>query len=188
MRLGNDIVDRAYAGQQHPRFAQRILNTQERLDYESMPRDTEGYDRIWIYWAAKEAAWKAIQQQRKTLFSPRTFAVDLEQEQVSFEGETLALRLHVDGDLVFAEVSDSPWSRVHWRYTQFFSEPTASDQSQEARRLALSLGVEILGCEEADLSVSKVDKIPYLQAEKGQRSWPLSLTHHGRYVAASLTY
>lgn len=185
MRLGNDIIDRAAAQEQHPRFARRILSPSEWQVYQADPK-TDNFDKIWHYWAAKEAAYKAYQQTKTCAFSPAAWICLFEQNLVFFEEERLPLRLLADGDLLLAEVCDQDWHRVASLYSQFWTEPTPEDQSLEARRLALALASEHLGFASEDCRVDKHGKIPSLYHSPSQQRFRLSLTHHGRFVAASL--
>ncbi len=190
MQLGNDIVDRALSQDHHPRFAQRILSPHEYQDYQANT-ERDGYDLIWHYWSAKEAAYKAYSQASTTLFSPSQWEVDLKAQLIRFETHLWPIRWTEDGDCLLAEVSiaehkDTDWTKVHHVCSLFWKEPTPEEQSMEARRLACELAAELWGGVSTDYQVVKQGKIPKLQNQKGQNFGVLSLSHHGRWVAASL--
>jgi hypothetical protein len=162
------------------------LSPKELFAYRASPASSE-YDSIWHYWSAKEAAYKAYQQTAHSIFSPSAWEVDLIQGKVSFGREIFALRHCEDGDFLLAEVSDAPWNQVYHESSLFWTEPSPEDQSQEARRLACQLAAKIWGGSEEGYRVIKKGPIPVLQTKEGQSlAGALSLSHHGRWVTASL--
>jgi hypothetical protein len=170
----------------HPRFAQRILSPTEFTFYQNS-RARDDCDLIWHFWAAKEAAYKAYQQSRRTPFSPAAWQVDIPKGVVQFEEWTFALRFWEDGDMLLAEATAGSWEKVSHKTSLFWTEPSPEDQSQEARQLAKSLAAEVWGGLPEDYHIIKEGKVPRLQNHKGQSlACALSLTHHGRWVAASL--
>ncbi len=183
MRLGNDIVDLEAARGEHERFAERILSEAEHKNYEAAGA---GAAQLWSYWAAKEAAFKAYTQLRRTRFAPLHWQVDADFSHVSFEDEAFKLRLRLEQDLIYAEVTDAPWEQVYSETLSLEGEPLPEIQKREVRRLAIQLAVRSLGIKPGDARIFKRDGIPHLLDETRQESYTLSLTHHGRFLAASL--
>ena len=181
MRLGNDIVDISAAMGQHPRFAQRILSEEE---YQRIKADDESL--LWVYWAAKEAAYKAVCQRGRIAFSPSAWEVSAELSRVRFADETLFLRVERGGDCVFAEVTDGNFAKVVHAQTVFLVAPDPATERAEVRRLALALGQDQLGLGEETLQIRFEEGRPYLWVESQSLRLPLSFTHHGRYAACSL--
>ncbi len=181
MRLGNDIVDLQAARGEHPRFAARILAPQEAQNFAARGSPPA---LLWSYWAAKEAAYKAYSQLKPTSFSPSLWLVSEEFDTVSFDGEILSLRLKQAEDLIIATVTDQPWEHIYQAEAVFFTEPTPGDQKAEARRLLLGMAASYLGVTGDRLQLQKTQGIPELMLD-GQRL-SVSLSHHGRFVAAAL--
>lgn len=181
MRLGNDTVDLEAAKGQHPRFAARILSAQEWAHFESAGSPDV---LLWSYWAAKEAAYKAYTQTQKINFSPLLWEVNPGFDYVRFGSETLPLRIKRSEDMILAEVCDRPWSEVATAEGVFWREPSPGEQKEEARRLALALAEAELGEKLSGLKITKVLGMPQIHSDS--RRWVLSLSHHGRFVAASL--
>ncbi len=92
--LGNDIVDLkdrdALGVWQNQAFLKRVFTSNE-LDF--LKNDPAPEKRVWQFWAAKEAAYKALKQLApKTIFSPRRFEVDFKENLVLHEKRKI--RIH----------------------------------------------------------------------------------------------
>lgn len=94
--LGNDIVDYAIDEKRYtnPRFISRILNHKEQA-YLAQADNPNCF--LWSLWAAKEAAYKAVQRNNLTvIFSPLTFALTEQTlEQLIPADENRTLKGHI---------------------------------------------------------------------------------------------
>jgi phosphopantetheinyl transferase (holo-ACP synthase) len=183
LRLGNDIVDIAFTAEHNPRFVDRIISP---LEKSLFPPLTLNDPLLWKLWAAKEAAYKAIKQKLDIPFHHREFLVNSTLSSVSYHEQTLQLSVMQNGDFVFAVVSDLSAEQIHSRFATFAQEPTADQQSQKARAMLLELAAESLQLPEAELSLQSDARIPRICYQGQRLNVPVSLTHHGRGVAASV--
>ncbi|HET9238549.1 MAG TPA: 4'-phosphopantetheinyl transferase superfamily protein [Oligoflexus sp.] len=183
MRLGNDIVDRKATAGHNPRFTDRILNPLEKSRRQSWSLD-ESF--IWFYWAAKEAAYKAIRQSRDIPFHHREFIVSDDMTRIVWKDEAFQLQLIEDADAIFALATDGQTCQCRSQRAAFPEEPTPALQSEKARALLLDLAATHLSLPRSELSFQAENRIPKLIHQGKPLPHAMSLTHHGRYVAASL--
>jgi len=183
LRLGNDIVDRKALGGHNPRFTDRILNPIEKARRQNWSLD-ESF--IWLYWACKEAAYKAIRQSREIPFHHREFIVSEDMTGIVWQDETLQLHVMEDADAIFALATDGQKFQCHSQIARFPKELAPALQSEKARALLLDLAALHLPWPRAELSIRSKNRIPQLIRQGQALPHAMSLTHHGRYVAASL--
>jgi len=193
LHIGNDIVDLGDADSDlrvlHPRFVSRVFTPGEasRIFAADDPKIT-----LWSYWAAKEAAYKALRKAHPgTVFSPSAFVVALATLRgpgcysgtVSRDGERLALSV------------DSRRGRVH-ALAGLGIDPTADsvvvvteafrcnrrDQSVAVRALALRGVAAWMSWPHRELRI-KGARPPLLYRGPHRSSLDLSLAHHGRWIA-----
>ncbi len=183
MRLGNDIVDHAATQGHNPRFIDRILNPEEKSRRESWSLN----DRLlWLYWACKEAAYKAVRQKQDIPFHHREFIVTPDLMSIVYHSETFQLSTRQDEDAIFALATDGDPLRCHSRIASFSCEADPAAQSEKARSLLLDLAAEHLNLPRAELQITTQNRIPKIVHGSQILPHAASLTHHGRYVAASL--
>ena len=206
---GNDVVDlgdpEALPGASHPRFEARVFCLRERSWIEASPQPVRAR---WALWAAKEAALKALRRDRPTLpFHPRRFEVSLTGRLRAFTrsalngvvcapGAELEVRVSIDPERLHAWVGAS--STVAVERLEAGESPSAG-----VRRLALAMARRRFPSEA--LRIDRDDRIPTLvrtpfrttgatrtvagasrSPEPDARRVPLSLSHHGRFVACAL--
>lgn len=188
--LGNDVVDLAdpetRPAVRHPRFDARVFTPEERAALAG----AEDPERMrWSLWAAKEAAYKCLKKlEPGTCFSPVRFAVRLAADQtgtVDFGGRRLSVALFAEGDALHAVATDAgdPGRDV----LRFVSERAdAEDSSSAVRALARDAAAAQLGCAPGELEFSREGRVPRLLRRGGQPGLDLSLSHHGRFLAAAL--
>ncbi|MDJ0785554.1 MAG: 4'-phosphopantetheinyl transferase superfamily protein [Myxococcota bacterium] len=205
--IGNDVVDlrdpEARPGASHPRFERRVFGDRERRSIEASACRERS---LWAHWAAKEAAFKALRRQRPDLpFHPRGFEVSLRgrlrprvssllRGDVRVSGLSLPVFARIDAERVHAWVGGA---------TQVAAErirPGACP-SESARALALAMARTRFPGEA--LRVEREDRIPTLvrtpfrttaasnddvgsAREPDVCRVPLSLSHHGRFVACAI--
>jgi phosphopantetheinyl transferase (holo-ACP synthase) len=188
--LGNDVVDLAdpetRAAGRHPRFDARVLTREERAALAGA-QDPERMR--WSLWAAKEAAYKCLKKlEPETCFSPVRFAVRLGADQtgtVEAGGRRLRVALFAEGDALHAVATDAgdPGRDV----LRVISERVATaDSSSAVRALAREAAAAQLGCAPGELEFSREGRVPRLRRRGGQQALDLSLSHHGRFLAAAL--
>ncbi|MDH3519650.1 MAG: 4'-phosphopantetheinyl transferase superfamily protein [Myxococcales bacterium] len=184
--LGNDVVDLDDAecgrGAHHPRFDARVFVDAERRAIDAAPEP----DRMrWILWAAKESAYKALRRRdRRAIFSPRRFRVDLDAGlcgRVHHPRGVLAVRIALRGRCVHA-IAALPW----WRDAAVMSgvdRVAGADPSRAVRTLARAGLARRLELPTEAISIVQVGRVPQLRILGTRRSLPISLSHHGDYVA-----
>lgn len=190
--VGNDVVDlgdpEALAGASHPRFDQRVFGDGER---DVMVRSARPTRLRWMLWAAKEAAYKALRQQDRSLtFHPRKLEVSL----LPREAGPLRARVRYAGREVWVRIAVAG-GRVHAVAGQLGCAASArlrpgETPSAGARRLALAVAGRCFPGEA--LRIESEDGIPLLIRMPGHdgpcsRRVPLSLSHHGRFVACAVS-
>jgi phosphopantetheinyl transferase (holo-ACP synthase) len=183
LRLGNDIVDRKATAAHNSRFQNRILNPLEKSRRQIWSLD-EPF--LWFYWAAKEAAYKAIRQSRDIPFHHREFIVSEDLTRIVWKDETFQLQFIQDADAVFALATDGAISQCHSQIASFSEEAAPLLQSEKARALLLDLAAQHLALPRAEMTIQTENRIPKLMHQGRTLPHAMSLTHHGRYVAASL--
>ncbi len=183
MRLGNDIVDHAATQGHNPRFIDRILNPEEKSRRESWSLDES---LLWLYWACKEAAYKAVRQSRDIPFHHREFIVAPDFKSIGYYAEIFQLSTLQDGAAIFALATDGDPLRCHSRIAKFTQEADPAAQSEKARSLLLDLAAEHLSLPRAELQITTQNRIPKIVHGTQILPHAASLTHHGRLVAASL--
>jgi phosphopantetheinyl transferase (holo-ACP synthase) len=191
--LGNDVVDlgdpETRPGARHPGFDARVFTPEERAWLSAAP-DPERLR--WSLWAAKEAAYKCLKKLAPdTRFSPVRFAVRLETDRigsVECAGRRLRVALFREGDALHAVATDAadPEREVLRGLAALPAEPDPEHASQEARRLARETGAAGLGCPAEQLEIAREGRRPRLLRRGGLTELDLSLSHHGRFVAAAL--
>jgi phosphopantetheinyl transferase (holo-ACP synthase) len=183
LRLGNDIVDRSATQGHNPRFIDRILHPKEK----ARRTDWSLNDSVlWLYWACKEAAYKAIRQSRDIPFHHREFIVSEDFTSLAWHGDILQLSTRLEDDAIFAVATDGDPRCCHSQIAAFATEADPATQSEKARDLLLVLAEVHLALPRRELTIITENRIPKIQHKTQVLSYAMSLTHHGRYVAASL--
>lgn len=211
MPVGNDVIDLhdpdTEPGATHPRFLARVCRAEEIARITAAPDPTR---LLWIYWAAKESAFKALRKLDPSLpFLPRHFAVTFrpadESGVQSGVVETAGLAAIVwvtqHPDYLHAVAHAGPaaaetqsaafattLSGVHCvtRAHHDTSPSAPTDLSAAARRFLVSRLAPHLGCRPADIAVVRGAGrgTPPLVTVRGAPSGlDVSLSHHGRLVA-----
>jgi len=183
LRLGNDIVDRAATAEHNPRFIDRILNPEEKSRHAAWSLDEP---LLWLYWACKEAAYKAMRQTHEIPFHHREFIVAPDLTSIRYHQTTLHLSTRHQGAAIFAMATDADIQTCHSQIFAFDLEPAPNIQSDKARAILLDLAAANLLLPRAELSIITENRIPKIVYQSRILNHPVSLTHHGRYVAASL--
>jgi len=192
--LGNDVVDlsdpETRPGARHPRFDARVFTREERAALAAAP-DPERLR--WSLWAAKEAAYKCLKKLApETAFSPVRFAVRLGADgtgTVEAGGRRLRAALYREGDALHAVVTDAadPQVGVLRALAELPAEAGAEGgASQAVRALAREAAAAELDCHPGELAIVLEGRLPRLRRRGGLPTLDLSLSHHGRFLAAAL--
>ena len=188
MVVGNDVVDLAAARtrREHPAFAARVCSAAELRVIDASDDRTRT---LWSFFAAKEAAYKALSKLRSVRFVPRAFAVDEDFTCVRYADEELRLRVFEAQHFVHALAFDGaqePLSDI--------GECQEANASIEVRRLARALAARVLGEELSALAVLR-EPVPHSWDGYGPprlllrgrwAGFDVSLSHDGGCVACAL--
>ncbi len=185
MQLGCDIVDLLFTKEHNPRFVDRILSPEEGLRF---PRIALEDPLLWKLWAAKESAYKAMKQLLDIPFHHREFLVDQDLSAIRYHDTALKLDVQQVGDRIFATAASLGVQTVISRFHAFDDEALPEEQSQQANELLLQAAAETLNLPRSELSLLREQRIPKLMHRGQKLPHPISLSHHGRYVAASLGF
>lgn len=201
--IGNDIVDlRQRTPALHPRFVARVFTARE---YEYIGAS---WRTLWLFWAAKEAAYKALKRiHSELIFSPISFEVDPIRGVVRSQQATVSCRWTESHDYVYAScllhLAQSSSFVVHdWIEEvgvkqQVNAERSIPQESSVVRRLALSNIARELAVSELDLRISSSHEvcaqspakdsgwsaIPRLYLRGKPAKHVLTFSHHGRFVS-----
>ncbi|SME95896.1 4'-phosphopantetheinyl transferase family protein [Pseudobacteriovorax antillogorgiicola] len=171
MIIGNDIIDLTEPPP-HPRFFQRITSEREKRYF------SDSVLMCHQLWAAKEAAFKAIRQQRTINFIPAAFQVNSKLNKIRFED--IELGLHYEQDQNFLHCLAMPASCAGTYRISSSSPSPAAAVRQTLIDLWSDLGNKPITVEQ----IQKKNGVPQIIA--GGSSRGISLTHHGSYVAAAI--
>lgn len=197
LTIGNDVVDlSADEPALHRRFTTRVFTDYERVRI--------GADRgkLWLYWAAKEAAYKALKRNHPDLcFIPIRFEFDEIINVVKFGNYSVYCKTIVTSNYVLVNCSNQRDVFLSGALRSWVHEVGDADvgiggdidmrsPSRVVRALALKNIAQRLGVSEAQLSIKSssdaaMGSVPLLQLRGAQSEHLLSFSHHGRYVAAS---
>lgn len=179
--VGNDVVDLrdpdACRTVLHARFDARAFDADER-GWIAAASAAAAHRRRWALWAAKEAAHKALRQQRPELgFAPGHYRVRLAEDgrgHVRRGADVLAVAVWIGAEWVHAVASRGEPSALPSGVARL-DTLGETDPSRAVRRL---LARSLTG---AEVRLERTDRIPRLWF--GGRRVAASLSHHGRFVA-----
>ncbi len=210
--IGNDIVDFSLDEQKYSnrRFKERILTKKEQ-DYLSRSQHPNQF--LWALWAAKEAAFKALQRTHpKLTFSPRNFSTTVDtlkdllttptdgrqEGKIEFQQQTLSVRYHWPKDTVVhcvACLKPEYWRHIDSRSARVPHLTTYQQQSQAVRELAHKIMTKHqihANIIRPTLTMPDYNKPgpPILVNPRNQKPLPhiISLSHDHDHVAVALYY
>lgn len=197
--IGNDVVDlgdsETSAEMLHPRFDARVFDPSE---LHALRDATSPERRRWIFWAAKESAYKAAKQLDPfVVFSPVRFVVTLDDDlrgRVVHAGREFQVRIDVEGDALHAVAGPDPEpgvERISGLGPVLARDGVAPSEwpGMTARRLCTAAAANRLGCDPSELEIVRQGALPHLRLSRASRDRPelastaVSLSHHGRYAA-----
>lgn len=196
--IGNDVVDLrdpdTRCAAQHPRFESRVFTSAERARWRDLPPRERHWLR-WAHWAAKESAYKALRRSDAALcFAPSRFAVEFTPGVgargaegteplsgcVRVGGHALALRVERGHAHLHALVCVLPAGLDE--FCAVVRQISATAHPRRAVRALLREALASVAAEGATPVLERRGRVPVLRV--GVRTWPVSLSHHGRQVAA----
>jgi 4'-phosphopantetheinyl transferase superfamily len=193
---GNDIVDLSATDPLRTcshRFYSRIISGEEKTLYDQLgvlPFDNY----VWLLWSIKESVYKYTSRTDTGLvFAPLSIPVlhltapsgdGFYKSMVIYGSEILYSRSIITNRLIVTVVSnDEKFDRTWWGFRSVEGTEYA-DQSASVRTFALGKLHSALS--RADLRIEKTTAgYPILVDGKGPLDIPLSLAHHGHFVAYS---
>lgn len=203
--IGNDIVDlKTEEPPLHKRYKNYAFTKKECMEI------GESRTKLWLHWAAKEAAYKALKQLDPALsFRPKHFQYSIEKNVVTLGSQALFCRSHISSQYIHVICTtkrDLLWSiDLKGWVSRFPVDQNCQDSnlltcsSRSVREVAikkiastlrLPLGALKIDTSRANDSASTSNfynwsKPPLLLIYGAKTSHALSLSHHGRYVAVA---
>ncbi len=182
--IGNDLVDLSSAKQTHPRFDSRVFADSER---DMIEQSTDPMRARWMFWAAKEAAFKALRRMDSRLpFSPRCFVcgpIRGHKANLIHQQHDLTVHFFNGPDYVHA-IAQTRSETEPFHALRCFDFALDSDaQSIEVRRLVREQLAKRWGIAASNITIERKRRMPWLHIGDLQRGLPVSLSHHGRFVA-----
>jgi phosphopantetheinyl transferase (holo-ACP synthase) len=191
--VGDDVVDlgdaEARLSHLHPRFAGRVFTWEERLRIFSGP-DPKAL--LWIHWAAKESAYKALRKaKREAVFGPSSLVVELGKEQGSglLRGSVSHGRLRFDLEITRSEewihaiaLLGSGLSGACRILSGVQRCPSRQNPSQAVRTAAVRALSSGLGLAAEKLRIDR-SKPPRVVGPAALRDVDITLSHHGRWIS-----
>ncbi len=203
MAIGNDIVDlrdpEAQLEALHPRFAARVCTAAELAALAQAPAPAA---LLWSYWAAKESAYKALRGVMPGLrFAPRQFAVELWPAgtgrwhgRVRVAGRQVRVRLRCTSDYVHALARVAGGRDTTMRANRLaggarrVGNLSAAQSSAGARGLLTEALARRLGAAPEAIEIGRAPRRgtpPTVRIDGALVPIDVSLSHHGRFVAAA---
>jgi len=190
--IGNDVVDlgdaETRAGGLHPRFDARVFALEER---EVLASSDHPDRQRWILWAAKESAYKAARRcDPRIVFSPSRFVVRPSagnEATVSVGDRRFRVALACGRGYVHAVACAAGEPKDLYAAVATIAPETVGDDTASpgvaARGLAAAIIGEVLGVPPSNVTIRRHGRLPTLWVRGSSRPLPLSLSHHGRFVA-----
>ncbi len=210
--VGNDIVDLSSedaSGKQNDiRFLKKILNAEESKDFNEA---SDKFRALWQLWTAKETGYKIGKKLNADLvFSPKKFKVSLTSGHVAWEENLVYVRWEKRADYLYcigtnantpegiercvSQIAfydplpeDAEAQAGRGDFSDREQESIFSGESAAVRKLAKSLLSEsgLTNVEIVRPPLKDRFGPPQVFANGCLSSYDLSLSHHGRYVAAA---
>ena len=185
--LGDDVVDladpEAASGAPHPRFDDRVFTASER---DAIARSSEPNHLRWMFWAAKESAYKAARKLgSRVVFAPRRFEVRMlagDEATVGHEGSRWRVRVQRRDDAVHVVAVGAPLLRTEPLVGFARVDSTDEDLSAAVRRFAIREIAAELAIDATRLAIVRRGRIPVLTLDAEPTADELSLSHHGSVV------
>ena len=179
--LGNDIVDlHVTEPPLHLRYISRAFTPFEQAAIRGNSM------LLWLHWAAKEAAYKALKRFLPHLpFVPRRFEFNEGTRVVSAEGELLAAECSITEEYVHVTCTRAQAKRETSVLIHRLNEHEAMRPSEVARRFLIEEFSRLLGVPSSRLAIvsSGGSSAPCLHIDGSPSNYLLSMSHHGKFAA-----
>ena len=210
---GNDIVALQAIDIQRtisPQFYSKFITAHEQSIYQqSQFAAVPFYSFIWLLWCVKESAYKYLKRSNPDLvFSPSKIVIqninvpvtmpddvsgvwesdkaneDFYTGGVLFETTQLYFRLKITANFIASVVNDSPnFDHVVWGI-RHIENADNENQSEQVRAFTLAKVEAIINLE--NIQIKKTPSgYPYFAQGNNELDMPLSLAHHGHFIAFS---
>ncbi|MEL6649922.1 MAG: 4'-phosphopantetheinyl transferase superfamily protein [Bacteroidota bacterium] len=186
--IGNDLIDfgacRNYRPDRWRAYWAKVLLPEEWDNFRFEANDPAA----WIYWAAKESAWKVwFRRSAKRLLNPKAFHLD----SIEWEGSLGRFRVKGPEHIYIGRALMEAESLHAWVWIEAFGEAAitnpcvASCQKSQIEHAAIaSLPPSII----ADQVLRDQQGIPHFAKNGNTLNIPLSLSHHGSRAAFAYVY
>ncbi|MBE7437975.1 MAG: 4'-phosphopantetheinyl transferase superfamily protein [Spirochaetales bacterium] len=181
---GNDVVDlRACRDTFRPRFVERVFAPEEQ---EQLRLAVDATVLGWLFWAAKEAAYKVLSRLDRGLpFRWKLFVARIAEPEIPLPAWLKGQLIHPAGSLNLEMELTAEY--VHVRAGQkevppgrVALLPPGKDESVAVREMALEIFAGRYGMSGR---IEKRDGLPVIYS--GDLCVPVSLSHHGRFIAVA---
>jgi len=179
--IGNDVVDlHEDTAPVHERFADRVFTSEEKKRITSR-------ENFWLYWAAKEAAYKMLKRLiPKLVYSPAGLVFNHYDSTICYDGVKYPCAASSNKNYVsvVCAASKKGFETHDLRSWLGVRATTGLNESQEVRKFAARRIGVLLGINEKMLGFTN-DRIPALTISGKKTNDLLSFSHHGKYLLCS---
>jgi phosphopantetheinyl transferase (holo-ACP synthase) len=194
--IGNDVIDLQYQAIDearaplHDRYLSRVLSASEMMMYRSNQVSLP------VFWAAKEAAFKAVKRLNRTaIFSPKHYIYSPLLRSVTWNNQVVKCNVRKLNNIIYASAVVGSCTSIKGRIFHWFDH-CYQNESREVRSLARRQIACLLGIESGRIMISPPagsspvagdeagsDRIPAVYIDNTPTRHQLSLTHHGQLIA-----
>lgn len=205
--IGNDIIDLQDSDSRissyNSRFLQRVLSKQEQK-YFSHPEpglkpgsgqlNNKKFEVLfWSIWSLKEAAYKAMKRiQPEIIFSPKQFIVSNDLSNILYKGCNLTgkvkkTKTYIHSVAYYSDMEKPIDSKFQIRWFIGSLYPGKKNFTRQSYLVRYHFKREI-----SKVFSNKSDKIIIVEKKSiptlriNERAYPVSYSHHGRFVASSI--
>ena len=190
--IGNDIVDLSEIEPDlHNRYISRVFTKLEQVKISQDP------SKLWLFWAAKEAAYKALKRiDPQLIFSPQLFEFDAP-DTVRYMGQLLKCKITQAGHfyhVLCSTVQEALENCMVWIDDSV--DHVSGSHSARIRQLAVENIAKVLNVSAHLLEIASADSraaakewtsVPVLLVNGSPSAHKISFSHHGRFLACAFT-
>jgi phosphopantetheinyl transferase (holo-ACP synthase) len=199
-----------------PEFYQKIISPAEKALFDTLDQAILPFDRfVWLLWSVKESAYKYLHRlDSRIVFTPVRFEVqsieipgdyanasvggdeitgqgfsDIKTFNVTvdFKDKKLYGRVMMNDEFILSTVNhDDDFNDIYWGIKRV-DDTSYKYQSAAVRAFALDIMRGLPGLDQPSIAKNE-DEVPVLFNNDQQLNIPVSLSHHGPWVAFSFHY
>ncbi|MDH5721532.1 MAG: 4'-phosphopantetheinyl transferase superfamily protein [Spirochaetia bacterium] len=186
--IGNDIVDLKDNDSDlityHNRFFSRVLADEEYrflIDNRSNKIEKKMF---WTVWAIKEAAYKAIKRiDDKAIFQPKKYIVSENFNHVKYQDKKLQCIYDINEEFIHVICMNENIKQMKEEnkiryFTEFIDEKKSPGLNVRDR-----IKDELKAFYNLDIDLLFKNRVPFYELKN--QKYPVSISHHGRYIAAA---